>query len=423
MTMDHVSDLAVVPRPPSAEQAARRYATVRGDTELLAAGLSPEDQCVQSMPDASPTKWHRAHTTWFFEQFLLRRFLPDYPVYDPNFCFLFNSYYEAVGPRHPRPIRGLLTRPTTEEIGAYRAHVDLHVERLLRELDPSAAPDASQSGASQLGPMQVLELGLQHEQQHQELLITDILHAFAQNPLYPALRIGWEEPGGDLQPMQFVPFVGGMVEIGYPGDGSHGRFAYDNETPRHQVFLQPYQLASRLVCNQDWLDFISDGGYRIPTLWMSDGWARAQQEGWTAPLYWRGDHGTWQQMGPGGLAPLDPAAPVRHISWYEADAFARWADARLPTEAEWEAGADHDDLYEMTGRVWQWTASAYSPYPGYRPEPGAIGEYNGKFMVNQMVLRGSSCATPIGHARRSYRNFFHPDRRWQFSGLRLARDL
>jgi ergothioneine biosynthesis protein EgtB len=382
-----------------------RYKRVRDDTERLAAGLSPEDQCVQSMPDASPAKWHRAHTTWFFEQFLLVPFLPDYVVCDPRYCYLFNSYYEAVGARHPRPNRGLLTRPDAAQVGSYRTHVDVHMERLLRALPARAAP--------------VLELGLHHEQQHQELLITDVLHAFAQNPLAPAFRPAWLEPKGELGPIRYVAFPGGLVEIGHAGE----TFAFDNEGPRHQVFLAPYQLATRLVCNRDWLDFIADGGYRTSTLWMSDGWARAQEEGWTAPLYWRETRDGWQQMGPGGLAPLDPAAPVRHVSWYEADAFARWADARLPTEAEWEVAANSAVLEGMTGQVWQWTASAYAPYPGYRPAAGAIGEYNGKFMVNQMVLRGSSLATPAGHARPTYRNFFHPDRRWQFTGLRLARDL
>jgi ergothioneine biosynthesis protein EgtB len=390
---------------PSGAQPWERYQHVREHTERLAAGLSAEDQCVQSMPDASPAKWHRAHTTWFFEEFMLRPFVSDYAVYDPRYCYLFNSYYEALGPRHPRPSRGLLTRPEAAEIGRYRAHVDAHMERLLR------TPSSRAVG--------VLELGLNHEQQHQELLITDMLHAFAQNPLTPAFQPAWQEPAGDPDPVRFVSFPGGLVAIGHHGPG----FVFDNEMPRHQVFLAPYQLANRLVCNKDWLDFIADGGYRTPTLWMSDGWARVQAEGWTAPLYWREEKEGWRQMGPGGLAPLALAAPVRHISWYEADAFARWADARLPSEAEWEAAAGCEALEGMTGRVWQWTASPYGPYPGYRPVAGAIGEYNGKFMINQMVLRGSSLATPAGHTRPSYRNFFHPDRRWQFSGLRLACDI
>ena len=400
-----VARVADPKRRSSASDAIERYRRVRQETESLAEPLSAEDQCVQSMPDASPAKWHRAHTTWFFEQFLLSRFVRDYSAYDRDFRYLFNSYYEAVGPRHPRPFRGLLTRPSAAEIGAYRAHVDAHVERLLHDLPAPAG--------------ELLELGLHHEQQHQELLVTDILHAFAQNPLYPALHPGWQENSGAAGAMKFLRFAGGPVEIGHAGDG----FAFDNEAPRHQVLLRPYEMATRLVSNQNWLDFIADDGYETASLWMSDGWARVREETWSAPLYWRRIDDRWCQMGPGGLAPLLPSAPVRHISWYEADAFARWATARLPTEAEWEAAATHDALDDMTGAVWQWTGSAYAPYPGYRPAAGAVGEYNGKFMVNQMVLRGSSIATPAGHARLSYRNFFHPDRRWQFSGVRLARDV
>ena len=400
-----MSQLADLAQPSRGTDTLELYRRVREDTEQLVRNLSAEDQCVQSMPDASPAKWHRAHTTWFFEEFLLTQLLPDYSVFDADFRYLFNSYYEAVGPRHPRPARGLLTRPDVAQVGAYRAHVDLHMERLLRD-GPAVAHTLA-------------ELGLQHEQQHQELLVTDMLHAFAQNPLYPALRPGWRDAGGDAGAAGFQPFTGGLVEIGHIGGG----FAFDNETPRHRVFLPPYQLATRLVCNQDWLDFIADRGYQTASLWMSDGWAVVREQDWTAPLHWRQSDDGWWQMGPGGLVPLLPSAAVRHVSWYEADAFARWADARLPTEAEWEAAAHHPALKDMTGAVWQWTSSAYAPYPGYRPAAGAIGEYNGKFMVNQMVLRGSSIATPDGHARPSYRNFFHPDRRWQFTGLRLARDI
>jgi len=267
-------------------------------------------------------------------------------------------------------------------------------------------------------PTALVELGLQHEQQHQELLLTDILHAFAQNPLMPAALPGWLEPAGAASPSRFVHCSGGIVQIGHPG----GAFCFDNETPRHDVLLRDYALASRLVRNSEWLEFMADGGYRTPTLWMSDGWAKLQAEGWQAPLYWVERDGAWSQIGLGGPASLEPDAPVRHVNWYEADAFARWTGARLPTEAEWEAAAQHPALHEMTGHLWQWTASPYSPYPGYRPVAGAVGEYNGKFMVNQMVLRGGSLATSAGHARSSYRNFFHPDKRWQFSGLRLARD-
>ena len=383
----------------------RRYTSIRAFTEQLAEALSSEDQCVQSMPDASPTKWHRAHTTWFFEQFILSAFLPDYQVFDPDFCYLFNSYYEAVGPRHPRPSRGLLTRPATERITAYRAHVDAAMQRLLEDLPPEAAG--------------LVELGLQHEQQHQELLLTDILHAFAQNPLMPATIPDWREPSGAPKSTGFVDCEGGLVRIGHDGNG----FCFDNETPVHSTYLQPYRIASRLVRNGEWLAFMEDGGYRTPTLWMSDGWSCAQANGWSSPLYWQHMHGNWWQMGLRGLVSFDPDAPVRHISWYEADAFARWAGARLPTEAEWEAAAGQPDMSELTSHVWQWTASAYSPYPGYRPVEGAVGEYNGKFMINQMVLRGGSLATPPGHTRPTYRNFFHPDKRWQFSGVRLARDV
>jgi ergothioneine biosynthesis protein EgtB len=381
------------------------YRAVRAHTEHLAAALTDEDQCVQSMPDASPAKWHRAHTTWFFEEFVLRPHLPGYEAFDPAFRYLFNSYYETVGARHPRPGRGLLTRPGVAQVTAYRAHVDRAMARLLPDATPSL--------------LALVTLGLHHEQQHQELLVTDMLHAFAQNPLAPAMMPGWREPPGASGPTRMIDRPGGIVEIGHDGQG----FAFDNETPRHETLLRPYRLADRLVRNGEFLAFMRDGGYRTPTLWMSDGWAVAQSEGWSAPLHWRqDDRRDWLRMTPAGLIALDPEAPVRHVSWYEADAFARWAGARLPTEAEWEAASADPRLHECRGHVWQWTASPYTPYPGYRPAPGAIGEYNGKFMVNQMVLRGGSSATPPGHARPTYRNFFHPDRRWQFTGLRLAQD-
>jgi ergothioneine biosynthesis protein EgtB len=400
-----MNNLATAARNLGASGMPQRYAAVRADTEFLAASLSDEDQCVQSMPDASPAKWHQAHTTWFFEQFVLRRFLPDYRVFDSDFSYLFNSYYEAMGPRHPRPSRGLLTRPSAACVHAFRAHVDAAMMQLCTRMPSEAAG--------------LIELGLQHEQQHQELLLTDMLHAFAQNPLAPAVLPEWQEPEYAPGPTCFVDCDGGLVRIGYDGAG----FCFDNETPAHLVYLQPYRIASRLVRNGDWLAFIDDGGYRTASLWMSDGWTLLQAGGWSAPLYWRQLDGMWWQMGLRGLAPLDPAAPVRHINWYEADAYARWADARLPTEAEWEVANCCPAIDEFTGHVWQWTASPYSPYPGYRPAAGAVGEYNGKFMINQMVLRGASLATPAKHARRSYRNFFHPDKRWQFSGVRLARDL
>ncbi len=395
-----------VARPAGDARIARRYAEIRARTEQLAAALTPEDQCVQSMPDASPAKWHRAHSTWFFEEFVLGRFLPDYPVFDAEFRFLFNSYYDAVGPRHPRPMRGMLTRPSAERIGDYRAHVDRAMGRLMHVMEEAAAG--------------LIELGLEHEQQHQELLISDMLHGFAQNPLAPAIEADWEEARGSLGPTRFVACEGGLVSIGHSGEG----FCFDHETPRHRCFLEPYEIATRLVRNRDWLAFIADGGYRTPSLWMSDGWAAVQGEGWTAPLYWQARDGAWCQMGLGGRAPLDPNCPVRQISWYEADAYARWAGARLPTEEEWEAAAStRPELAELTDHVWQWTGSAYRPFPGYRPAPGAVGEYNGKFMIGQMVLRGGSQATPRGHTRLTYRNFFHPEKRWQFAGLRLARNV
>jgi ergothioneine biosynthesis protein EgtB len=382
-----------------------RYITIRAYTEALAAHLTPEDQCVQSMPDASPAKWHRAHVTWFFEEFVLRPSQQNYHVFDDDYRFLFNSYYEAVGARHPRPMRGLLTRPEASRITAFRAHVDDAMQRYLPHMPPET--------------LALVELGLHHEQQHQELLVTDMLDAFSKNPLTPAVLPDWQEPAYDPGPTWFRRCPGGLVEIGHGGDG----FCFDNETPAHRALLPDFEIADRLVRNGDFLDFIRDGGYRTPSLWMSDGWAVVQSNQWTAPAHWRDQDGYWVQMGPGGLAPLDRAAPVRHVSWYEADAFARWAGARLPTEFEWEAASQLPGMCELNSHVWQWTDSAYRPYPGYRPVAGAVGEYNGKFMINQMVLRGGSLATPPGHARPTYRNFFHPEKRWQFTGLRLARDV
>ncbi len=375
--------------------------TVRRHTERLCADLTAEDQCIQSMPDASPAKWHRAHTTWFFEQFILLPTLPGYVPFSREFSYLFNSYYEAVGARHPRFARGMITRPSAADVTDYRAHVDDAMAQLI-------ASDAD------IG--ELLALGLQHEQQHQELLLTDMLHGFSQNPLSPAMLPGWTPPDPSTAPDEFIPCIGGIVPVGHAGPG----FAFDNEGPKHDVLLQPYRLANRLVRNSAWLEFMADGGYGTPTLWMSEGWAAVLEQGWKAPLHWRLRDGAATLFGPSGEAPVDPDQPVRHISWYEADAFARWAGARLPTEHEWEAASAKADLHEMSDHVWQWTVSAYSPYPGFSPPSGAIGEYNGKFMINQMVLRGGSMATPPGHTRPTYRNFFHPDRRWQFTGLRLA---
>ncbi|GGC47490.1 ergothioneine biosynthesis protein EgtB [Siccirubricoccus deserti] len=396
-------DSAVWHRPTAA--LASRYASVRARTEALAAPLSAEDQCIQSMPDASPAKWHRAHTTWFFETFLLLPHSPGYRRLNEDYAFLFNSYYEAGGPRHDRPRRGMLTRPSAAEVSAYRTHVDATMEGLLREPPGEAAA--------------LVELGLQHEEQHQELLLTDILHALAQNPLLPAYDPAWREPTAAEGPAQFLAGPEGVAEIGNPGTAG---FAFDNEQPRHRTYLQPYRIADRLVTNAEWLGFIDDGGYRNALLWMSAGWAARAAGGWEAPFHWHRRDGAWFQYGLGGLRPLDPAAPVRHISWYEAEAFARWAGKRLPTEAEWEAAAALPRLRDAEGVAWQWTGSAYRPYPGFRPWVGAVGEYNGKFMAQQMVLRGGSLATPPGHSRATYRNFFPPESRWQFTGLRLAED-
>jgi ergothioneine biosynthesis protein EgtB len=402
---DSMNDIGLYRKSSHSDDLSNRFRTVRRITEALVAGLTDEDQCIQSMPDASPAKWHRAHTTWFFEQFLLVPHVPGYRVFNPDFGFLFNSYYEEVGPRHPRPSRGLLTRPAGSEVTRFRRHVDNAMAAALRSLSPEH--------------LAIVELGLHHEQQHQELLLTDMLHAFAGNPLLPAVLLDWREPVGASGKTVMVRCPGGLHRIGFDMNG----FCFDNETPSHIVYLAPYGLASRLVRNRDWRNFIADDGYRTPSLWMSDGWATVQSEGWTAPLYWRERDGAWSQFGPGGSVPLDLDAPVRHVSWYEADAFARWSGARLPTEPEWEAACGNPAIQETTGHVWQWTESAYRPYPGFRAAPGAIGEYNGKFMINQMVLRGGSAATPDGHTRPTYRNFFHPDKRWQFAGLRLAQDL
>ncbi len=390
---------------------AEAFRRVRAETEARASLLSAEDQIVQSMADASPTKWHRAHVTWFFEQFLL---LPNdraYKIFDERFAFLFNSYYVAAGPRHARPQRGLITRPTAKDVTGYRAHVDAAVERLIGNVP---AADAERV-------FSILEIGLHHEQQHQELLITDILHAFAQNPTDPVYDAGWQPPRAtqaprSLGPRGFVEVPAGIHAIGHDGTG----FCFDNETPRHDELIPDVRIARHLTSNAEWLEFIASGGYATPSLWLSDGWAAVQAEGWQAPGYWRQLDGAWHVMTLAGLKAVDPAAPLMHVSYYEAEAFARFAGKHLPSEVEWEVAARAGLLADAFGIAWQWTRSAYLPYPGYRAAEGALGEYNGKFMVSQMVLRGSSLATPEGHERVSYRNFFYPPARWQFSGLRLA---
>jgi ergothioneine biosynthesis protein EgtB len=421
---------AAVSHPPHEPALLSQYRHVRAATEALVADLSDADATVQSMDDASPAKWHLAHTTWFFEEFVLGARLPDYEPVDPQFRYLFNSYYEAVGARHPRPRRGLLTRPSLDEILAYREAVDDSMLSLLMtaQTDDEAA---------------LITLGLHHEQQHQELLLTDILHLFAQNPLRPAYAPALSVPVvADPRPApEWVSFAGGIVAVGHDGDG----FAFDCEGPRHQVLLQPYTLCSHPVSNRQWFEFIEDGGYQSAGLWLSDGWRWVCDNQIDAPLYWEAREGTWWQMSLRGMHPVDPDSPVTHISFYEADAFARWAERRLPSEAEWEHAAQNLSatgnfiegralrplpdrqntsgvLRQMFGDVWEWTGSAYLPYPGFRPSAGAVGEYNGKFMSSQMVLRGGSCVTPESHIRASYRNFFYPHQRWQFTGLRLADD-
>jgi ergothioneine biosynthesis protein EgtB len=438
MMLDHPTSLLCPTAPPvpafgGDSALAEQYAAVRRRTEELCAPLQREDYVIQSMPEASPVKWHLAHTTWFFETFVLAPHLPHYRPFHPHYKFLFNSYYEAVGPRWPRPQRGLLSRPTVDEVYKYRHHVDEHV-RLLTE--PGHGDELARAA-------EALVLGLHHEQQHQELLITDLQHAWSANPLHPVYREVAAEEGAPPPAAAWVAFPGGLAEIGHGGDG----FAYDNEAPRHRVFLEGYRLANRLATNEEYLAFLADGGYDRPELWLSDGWAARQARGWAAPLYWQKIEEEWFTTTLAGLRPLQPRAPVCHVSYYEADAFARWAGARLPAEAEWEAAAasvplaghfqdggrlrpsaalapdECGPLFQLFGEVWQWTASPYVGYPGYRPSPGALGEYNGKFMCNQLVLRGASCATPRSHARLSYRNFFPPDARWQFTGIRLAREL
>ncbi len=407
-----------------------RFTQVRATTVALAAPLSAEDQLLQSMPDASPTKWHLAHTAWFFEAFVLRPHLPGYRPFPAEFEALFNSYYQSVGPLYPRAARGLISRPGLAEVMDYRRHVD---EAVSTALGSGRLGDAARA---------VVELGLQHEQQHQELLLTDIQHALSCNPRHPAYREPVSAPVPAPVPLTYVHFPGGTAEIGRAVEPSRRPgFAFDNEMPRHAVLTADYQLANRLVTNAEYRAFVDAGGYRDPLLWLSDGWGEVQRQGWQRPLYWT-ECGEREFSLEGDVA-LDPQAPVRHVSLYEADAFARWAGARLPTEMEWELAATQavdgnflesgalrprgvgpgaHGVAQLFGDAWEWTQSAYAAYPGYRPPPGALGEYNGKFMINQVVLRGGSCFSPRSHLRASYRNFFPPGARWQVSGIRLARD-
>jgi ergothioneine biosynthesis protein EgtB len=417
--------------PSTAAALLDRYDDVRAYTERLAAPLSPEDQTVQSMPDVSPTKWHRAHVTWFFETFVLADHEQGFTPFQDRYWFLFNSYYEAVGPRYPRAQRGVVSRPGAHDVGVYRGNVDDRMRDLVSSLDDGTL--AKIAGT--------VELGFHHEQQHQELLLMDIKHVLSLNPLQPVYA-GSRSAVTEPDRLGWVDFEGGLVEIGHRGDG----FSFDNELPPHQEYLEPFRLADRLVTNGEWLEFMADGGYRRPELWLSDGWARVNAEEWRAPFYWSEVDGVWFEHTLHGTWPVNPGLPVAHVSHYEADAYATWAGKRLPTEAEWEhgvrsaeldvAGNLADDasyhpraagpadgrLRQVYGDCWEWTSSAYLPYPGFHPAPGAVGEYNGKFMSNQMVLRGGCALTPPGHARASYRNFFPPGARWALTGVRLAAD-
>jgi ergothioneine biosynthesis protein EgtB len=404
------------------------YRRVRQATLALCATLETDDYGLQAMPEVSPPRWHLAHTTWFFETFLLKPFAGDYRPYDPAYEYLFNSYYHGVGRQYPRAQRGLLSRPTVQEVLAYRASVDAAMAALLGQ------PDHPQRETV----LARCELGLHHEQQHQELLCTDLKYSFSFNPLYPALGPPPPAvPSAAPRPLTYTEFAGGDVRLGYPGDGFH----FDNEVPVHRYHLPPYRLADRLVTNAEYLAFVADGGYTNPALWLADGWVWKETRAATMPCYWVRRDGEWFECTLHGLRPLDPGLPVSHVNYYEADACARWFGRRLPTEQEWEAACrlqpgpgrdgielhpraapEGDGMVQLFGSLWQWTRSAYAPYPGYRPDAGAIGEYNGKFMCNQLVLRGSSCVTPPGHARASYRNFFYPRDQWQFTGIRLADD-
>ena len=436
--------VAPAPSGPAALLAAplaEQYGTVRAFTEALCAPLVTEDYVVQSMPDVSPTKWHLAHTTWFWETFVLRAFADDYALFDARYPFLFNSYYVQAGERHLRDQRGYLSRPTVAEVFAYRKHVDEHMLRLLEHPGERENPELAE----------VVRIGLNHEQQHQELLLTDIKHVFSVNPLRPAYRERPHTPAPDPGPLRWVAFDEGLHEIGYDAERD-GPFAFDNETPRHRAFVERFALADRLVTCGEFMAFIEDGGYARAPLWLSEGFATVEAQGWKAPFYWEKRDGDWWHFTLHGMRPVDPHEPLTHVSYFEADAYARWAGARLPTEFEWEVAARGyaldgrfaeggrlhpaapepaasgdgapaaPSLRQLFGDAWEWTRSQYSPYPGYRPLPGALGEYNGKFMANQFVLRGGSCATSRTHLRRTYRNFFPADATWQFTGIRLAKD-
>jgi ergothioneine biosynthesis protein EgtB len=419
--------------PPLRTALMKQYQAVRQFSRAICETLVAEDYVIQTMPEASPTKWHLAHTSWFFETFVAKPRLPNYRSLHPQYAFLFNSYYNAAGKMHARPQRGLISRPTVADTYAYRKYVDEMVEKLLETADEKQLED--------LAPLIIL--GLNHEQQHQELMLTDIKHVFWMNPLRPAFRQDKISAGVPAEGLGWRSFKEGIYSIGHDGTG----FSFDNEGPRHQVFLRPFSLASRLVTNREYLCFMEQGGYKRPELWLSLGWNTVNERGWNAPFYWEQRDGKWWMMTLSGMREVRWDEPVCHVSYFEADAYARWAGARLPSEAEWEVAAEdvpiegnfaeggyfhpapvRDDspansLQQMFGDVWQWTQSSYSPYPGYAPVAGALGEYNGKFMCNQYVLRGASCATPKSHARRTYRNFFPPDARWQFMGIRLAKDI
>lgn len=409
-------------------QIAQQYCTVRSATEMLCEPLEVEDYVAQSMPDASPTRWHLAHTTWFFETLVLKPCLPSYQPINQTFEYLFNSYYNTIGDQFPRPKRGLITRPTVAQVMEYRRYVDRYMLELLEGEDTIRNI-----------PVNVVETGMNHEQQHQELIVTDLKHLLSQNPLHPVYRVAREQQPTTVPPLMWQEQPEGLYHVGNEAEG----FAYDNEGPRHRVFLDGFALASRLVTSDEYLRFMADGGYERPELWLSDGWKSVCELGWRAPLYWQADGDRWMQYTLSGLRPVVPDEPVCHVSYYEADAYARWAGARLPTEEEWELvatgavvegnlledGEFHPvpcasphPVVQLYGDVWEWTRSPYTQYPGYQLPDGALGEYNAKFMSNQMVLRGGSCATPKSHIRPTYRNFFPPDARWQFSGIRLAKD-